>query len=36
MKISPLLALTALLALAFTLALGLAPDAAGWSRRARP
>ena len=35
MKISPLLALTALLALAFTLALGLAPDAAGWSRRGR-
>lgn len=35
MKISPLTVLPALLALAFTLALGLAPDAAGWSRRGR-
>ena len=35
MKISPLTVLSALLALAFTLALGLAPDAAGWSRRGR-
>jgi tetratricopeptide (TPR) repeat protein len=33
MKISPLLALVALLALAFTLATGLAPRADGWSRR---
>ena len=35
MKIPPLLALTALLALAFTLALGLAPEASGWSRRGK-
>jgi len=33
MKISPLLALVALLALAFTLATGLAPRAAAWSQR---
>ena len=33
MKLSPLLALAALLALAFTLATGLAPRAAGWSQR---
>jgi tetratricopeptide (TPR) repeat protein len=35
MKISPLLALTALLALAFTLATGLASRADGWSRPAK-
>jgi tetratricopeptide (TPR) repeat protein len=35
MKISPLLTLTALLALAFTLATGLASRADGWSRRAK-
>ena len=35
MKFSPLTALLALLALAFTLALGLAPDAAGWSQRGK-
>jgi len=33
MKISPALLLAALLALAFTLAVGLAPEAAGWSQR---
>lgn len=33
MKISPPLTLAALLALAFTLAIGLAPQAAGWSQR---
>jgi tetratricopeptide (TPR) repeat protein len=33
MKVSPLVALAALLVLAFTLAIGLAPQAANWSRR---
>lgn len=32
MKVSPLLLLVALLTLAFTLAVGLAPEAAGWSQ----
>ncbi|MEI8288045.1 MAG: hypothetical protein WCH99_01120 [Verrucomicrobiota bacterium] len=35
MRISPLAVLTALLALAFTLALALAPAAAGWSQRGK-
>ena len=35
MKISPPLTLAALLALAFTLAVGLAPEAAGWSQRGK-